>query len=124
MDPPMGKTKRFDPPFDLPSRLIRFAKRGLEICKKLPNDPECKRIRGQLGAAVTSVGANYEEADAASSRKELSNKMSIARKEAKETRYFLQVINETYLSGLEEDIQEADELIRILSRMIYKTRSK
>ena len=49
-------------PYDLRERLLLFGKRILEICKKLPNYPECNRIRGQLGACGTSAGANYEEA--------------------------------------------------------------
>lgn len=120
----MEKNEHSASPFDLQERLVLFTKRVLQICKKIPNTPECQRIRGQLGAAASSIGANYEEADAAVSKKELRNKMSIARKEAKETRYFLRVIHGTYLDGLDGDIKEADGSIKILSRMIYKTKQK
>ncbi|MEA3480132.1 MAG: four helix bundle protein [Bacteroidota bacterium] len=110
-------------PYDLRERLLLFGKRMLEICKKLPNYPECSRIRGQLGACGTSTGANYEEADGAITKKDFINKLAIARKEAKEARYFLRVISGTYLASeeLKDDIKEAEEIINIMSSMINKS---
>jgi len=92
----------------------------LEITKKLPAYPECDRIRGQLGGAATSIGSNYEEADGAITKKDFVNKLVIARKEAKETRYFLRIVSGTYLEqeAIKTDIKEAEEIINILSSMI------
>jgi len=94
----------------------------LEICKMLPHYPECARIRGQLGGAGTSVGANYEEADGALIKKDFVNKVGISRKEAKETRYFLRTISGTYLdlSEIAADIRESEEIINILSSIINR----
>jgi four helix bundle protein len=110
-------------PYDLRERLLLFGKRILKICKKLPNYPECNRIRGQLGACGTSAGANYEEADGAITKRDFINKLAIARKEAKEARYFLRIISGTYLDPeeLKEDIKEAEEIINIMSSMINKS---
>ena len=110
-------------PYDLKERLLLFGKRCLEICKKLPSSPECARIRGQLGGAATSTGANYEEADAAITKRDSVNKLAISRKEAKETRYFLRVISGTYIDPeeIKDDIREAEEIINILSSMINKS---
>lgn len=110
-------------PYELKERLLLFGKRILEICKMLPNYSECGKIRAQLGSAGTSVGANYEEADGAITKKDFLNKIVISRKEAKETRYFLRVISGTYLSPgiLQDDIKESEEIINILSSIIIKT---
>jgi four helix bundle protein len=109
-------------PYDLRERLL-FAKRILEICKRLPNYPECNRIRGQLGGAGTSVGANYEEADGTITKKDFVNKIAISRKEAKEVRFFLRVISGTYIEPavIAGDIKESEEIINILSSMIIKS---
>jgi four helix bundle protein len=110
-------------PYDLRERLLLFAKRILEICKRLPDNPECYRIRGQLGGAGTSVGANYEEADGTITKKDFVNKIVISRKEAKEVRFFLRVISGTYIEPAEiaGDIRETEEIINILSSMIIKS---
>jgi four helix bundle protein len=114
--------RKMPPPFDFRERSLHFSKRVLNICEKLPKIPECDRIRGQLGASASSIGANYEEADASLTKKDLRNKLAIARKEAKETKFFLKLVHGTYLEELEDDIQEAEELVKILSSMIEKTR--
>lgn len=110
-------------PYDLHERLLLFGKRMLEICKMLPQYPECARIRGQLGGAGTSIGANYEEADGALTKKDFVNKVGISRKEAKETRFFLRTISGTYLNPSEvaADIRESEEIINILSSIINKS---
>ena len=74
----------------------------------------------QLAKSATSIGANVEEADGAESRRDFVHKMSIARKEARESRYWLRVVRAAILdrhefSALE---QESDELVRILSTII------
>lgn len=112
--------------YDLRERLLAFAKRILEICKMLPNTPECNRIRGQLGGAGTSAGANYEESDGSVTKKDFINKVGIARKEAKETRYWLRVISGVYIpeKDLKDDIKESEEIINILSSILIKSGAK
>ncbi len=108
---------------DLRERLLRFAKRILQICRLLPRLPECEGIRKQLGNAGTSVGANFEEADGALTKKDFINKAGVARKEAKETRYWLRVISGEYLQEgkLTDDIRESEEIINILSAILRKS---
>jgi four helix bundle protein len=88
----------------------------------LPEKPECQRIRGQLGGAGTSVGANYQEGDGSLTKAERRKSFSVARKEARECRFFLQVISGKYVdeSEVAGDIQEADELVKIFSAIIDK----
>ena len=110
--------------FDLRERLLKFSKRILEIVNLLPRTPENDIIRRQLTAAGTSVGANYEEADGAITKRDFIHKMAIARKEAKETRYWLTVISDSVLPAdeISKDLKEAGELVSILSSIINKTR--
>lgn len=108
--------------YDIRERLMMFGKGVLEICKMLPKIPECNRIREQLGSAGTSIGANYEEADGAVTKKDFINKAAIARKEAKETRYWLRVIDGLYIDShrIKYDIRESEEIINILSSILIK----
>ena len=113
-------------PRDLRERLLLFSKRILDICKIIPRFPECEGIRKQLANAGTSIGANFEEADGALSKKDFISKTSISRKEAKETRYWLRIIKGTYLNEItiEPDIKECEELISILSAILIKVGAK
>jgi four helix bundle protein len=112
--------------FDLRERLLKFSKRILEIVKMLPRSPESDVLRKQLAAAGTSIGANYEEADGAISKRDFTHKMVIARKEANETKYWLRVISGDFIQSdeIDGDIKEATEIIKIFSSIISKTRKK
>jgi four helix bundle protein len=109
-------------PYDLGQRTLIFGRRILDICAMLPEKPECQRIRGQLGGAGTSVGANYQEGDGSLTKAERRKSFSVARKEARECRFFLQVISGKYVdeSEVAGDIQEAGELVKIFSAIIDK----
>jgi len=97
-----------------------FSKRILQLCRRLPKIPECDGIRRQLSNAGTSIGANFEEADGALTKKDFINKTGIARKEAKETKYWLMAINDTYINNdeIKADIKESEEIISILSAIL------
>lgn len=87
---------------------------------------EYKIIRYQLIKSATSSGANYEEAQGASSRADFINKVRISLKEMRESNYWLRVID-----GINEDpdlqiqikglIKESDELKNILGAICSKT---
>jgi four helix bundle protein len=110
--------------YDLKERTFKFAQRVMDIAEMLPNKPQCEILRRQLTKAGTSIGANIEEADGTITRKDFVNKMAIARKEAKETRYWLRLIQERYLKqeNVLPDINECYELISILSCIINKSK--
>lgn len=76
-----GATKKFD----LEERTAKFGERVLAYCKKKKLDTVTKPLVGQLVRSATSVGANYMEANSASSKKDFANKIFIAKKEAQET---------------------------------------
>ncbi|MFQ5613627.1 MAG: four helix bundle protein, partial [Anaerolineae bacterium] len=77
----------------------------------------------QLLRSGTSIGANVEEAGAAQSRKDFLPKMSIASKEARETRYWLQLLQESGLVDVDvgRELELVDELIRILTSIVKTT---
>lgn len=71
----------------------------------------------------TSVGANVEEAVSAQSRRDFVAKLSIARKEARETRYWLRLFRDSRLVRIhvESELAKAEELLRILTSIIKTT---
>lgn len=82
-------------------------------------------ISNQLLRSATSIGANIEEAIADQSRKDFLSKLSISLKEARETHYWLRLLNESDLTNIDLDmyLDGSNELIKILSSIV-KTTSK
>ncbi|MBN1515225.1 four helix bundle protein [Candidatus Sumerlaeota bacterium] len=80
----------------------------------------------QLVRASGSVGANYIEANEALSKKDFAHRIRISRKEAKEARYWLRLIEPGAELEKERDVllQEAQELMNILGAIIQKTVNK
>lgn len=77
-------------------------------------------ISKQLLRSGTSIGANIEEAIAAQSRKDFISKMSIASKEARETRYWLRLLDKSKL--VEHDcspyLHSIEHIINILTNIV------
>ena len=90
----------------------------------LPNEPRGWLAAKQLGRAATSVGANVWEADGALKDSDFAPKISIARKEANETLYWLELAGRTELLNSQARATlaaEAEELARILGTIVRKT---
>ena len=79
----------------------------------------------QLLRSGTSIGANIEEANAAQTKKDFATKMSIASKEARETRYWLRLLNKSKLIEYEYEnyLNKIDELIRIITAIVKTAQS-
>ena len=113
--------------YDLEERTFEFAKSVRLFVKTLPksigNIEDCKQLIKSSG----SVGANYREANEALSKKDFVFRIKISRKEAKESIYWLRLIHESNrLPNSEEAeglIQEANELKKILSSIVQKSKS-
>ncbi len=73
-------------------RTFNFGVNCLEFISLLPKNSEYKVIKNQLAKSSTSIGANYEEAQAAESRKDFGHKIGIASKETRESHYWLRMI--------------------------------
>ena len=101
---------------------------ALEIIKLYQNLQSKKEfvISKQLLRSGTSIGANIEEAGAAQSKKDFMYKMSIASKEARETKYWLRLLKKSELANvpLEALLNEIDQMINILTRIIKTTSEK
>lgn len=112
--------------YDLEERTFRFAQRVREFVKKLPKTLANIEDSKQLVNASGSVGANYIEANEALSKKDFVMRIKICRKEAKESRYWLRLVDTKGDSKLElergELIQEATELMNIFGAILRKSK--
>ena len=101
------------PKYDLEERTARFGEAIIAIAKKVPCNQVTRSLIDQVVRSGTSVGANYCEADDASTKKEFRQKIGYCRKEARETKHWLRMIVKAE-PQLREDAtplwQEAKEL--------------
>lgn len=108
---------------DLLDRTFNFGVRCLKFLRTLPNTSEYQIIKYQLGKASTSVGANYEEAQAGASKADFRNKVRISLKEARESNYWLRVIktlDDNTNSELDYLVNESKELKNIMASIVNK----
>lgn len=108
-------------------RSFAFAVRVVKLRKFLLYEVPFKEydISKQLVRSASSVGANVEEAQGAQSDSDFLSKMSIAYKEARESRYWVRLLSATDYLSLEAAnslLSDIDELCRILSKIIIKTK--
>jgi len=112
-------------PYDLEERTFQFAKAVRKFVKQLPHTVSNVEDVKQVIRSSGSVGANYIESQESLSKKDFRLRVRIARKEAKETRYWLRLLNtgDDTLLNRERDrlIQESTELLKILSAIINKS---
>jgi len=109
-------------------RSFSFAVRIVKLCKFLETQNRVSRtMANQLLRSGTSIGANIEEAQAGQTKADFIAKMSIARKEARETYYWIrllkksEIITKSQLSGI---LKEADEIIRILTAIVKTAQTR
>ncbi len=101
------------------TRTFNFSKEIIKLYINLKKE-KVFELASQLFRSATSIGANVEEAQAAQSKKDFISKMSIAAKEARETRYWLRLLNETELTEKEIKhlLKEIEEIINILTKIV------
>jgi four helix bundle protein len=110
---------------DIQTKSYQFALRILKVVRALPRDAGGQVIARQIARSGTSVGANVEEAQGSQTKREFARRMSIARSEALETRYWLRLTADAGLiprRRLELLIEEADELVRVLVTIVKRAR--
>jgi four helix bundle protein len=112
--------------YDLEERTAKFSENLICLGKKVSKNILVLPVLDQLIRAGTSIGANYCEANGASSKKDFKNKIFICKKEGKETMYWLRLL----AKAVEDDIlkndrrqlwQEAKELTLIFAKIASKT---
>jgi len=111
---------------ELTQRLFNFSVRTIRFLKTLYESPEIKVFRYQLIKSSTSSGANYEEAQAGSSKADFTNKVRISLREMRESNYWLRLIKSTVdqvsdINELEWLTNESLELKNILGSIVQKS---
>jgi four helix bundle protein len=98
---------------------FEFSLKIISLYKNLQQEKEFI-ISKQLLRSGTSIGANVEEALAGQTKKDFTAKMSISSKEARETKYWLRLLNQSELTSIDVNslILGIDELIRILTSIV------
>jgi four helix bundle protein len=110
--------------YDLEERTLAFAKRVRDFIKKIPRTISNIEYAKQLIRSSGSVAANYIEANESLSKKDFVMRIKICRKEAKESRLWLKLIEggngeeagKLYLTN------EADEFIKIFNAICEKSK--
>ncbi len=114
-----------DKKYDLEERTAKFGENIIKFSNKLQISPINRPLISQIVRSGTSIGANYMEADAAESKKDFKYKISLCKKEAKETMHWIRMIAKA--NPFEKDEcrilwKEAHELCLIFSSIIRKTK--
>ena len=122
-----GRSGLEKPPYDIFARTAQFADRCIRLSLALPQNGVAWELQRQLVRSSGSVGANLAERKGVVSKPEFNYKVSIALREAHETAYWLNRIGNAELvprGRLEALINEADEIVRILTTMLKTGRGQ
>jgi len=104
--------------YDLEERTLKFAKNCIDLCKKVEGTVINNELVKQLVRAACSIGANYREANDTITKKDFVHKVGICRREAKESKYWLEIAfhaNQAFKTEAEPLIDEALQLARIFA---------
>jgi four helix bundle protein len=115
---------------NLNKRLLTFAVEIIRFLPQIPNKSEFNVIKNQLSKSATSIGANYEESQAGSYA-EFKQRIQICLREARETHYWLKLIErlnikkeKNYLAELSKLLSEANEIKLIFGAISTKVAKK
>ena len=111
--------------YDLEERTTKFSEEIIDLCKLVNRNTITIPILDQLIRSATSIGANYFEANGAASKKDFKNKITISRKEARETQYWLRLLaksEETVRNDCRRLWKESQELTLIFSKIALSTK--
>ena len=115
--------------YNIKERALEFAARVGILMNRLPKNQAIFQYSKQLIRSSSSVGANLEEADGTLTKKDFINKMAISRRDARESKYWLRLIQKVNLvciladrGELSELTREAEELMLIISAIINKVK--
>ena len=107
---------RVDKKYDLEDRTAKFSDEIIEFSRGIKKDIINTPLISQLVRSATSIGANYCEANGASSKNDFRNKVFICKKEARETKYWLERIAKANPELKPEDIaRKKEELIKSMN---------
>lgn len=119
-----GMDNKYDKDNVVLNKSFDFALEIIDLYKILKGKNEFV-ISKQLLRSGTSIGANIEEATAAQTKKDFTTKMTLASKEARETRYWLRLLIKSKLIDYDYKnyLNKIDELIRIITAIVKTAQS-
>ena len=106
--------------YNLEERTAKFGENIIYFCRNVKQDTITKLLVSQLIRSGTSVGANYMEANSASSKKDFRNKIFLCKKEAQETKHWLRMMAQCVPEHKEKITvlwQESQELTMIFQKI-------
>ncbi|WP_119342982.1 four helix bundle protein [Facilibium subflavum] len=109
------------------AKAFEFAVRAVKLYRHLCDDKKEYVLSKQLLRSGTSIGANVNEAQAGQSKNDFIAKMSIASKEARETKYWIDLLIVTdYLKASDSHVQslrvEIDEIVKLLTSIVKSSK--
>ena len=108
-------------------RSFEFASRTLKLCDRVwERGPSARHVASQLMRSATSIGSNAEEAQEGQTKADFIAKMSISRKEARESLWWLRLIVKNGLASAKEveyELNEAKQLLAMIRSAIITARS-
>ena len=118
---------QFTNKYNLEERTAKLGERLIEFCKSVKQDNINGSLINQLVRAATSVGANYMEANGASSKQDFRNKVFICKKELQETKHWLRMMA-TCVSERKKELrdlwEETQELTMIFQKITSSLRAR
>jgi len=114
-------------PFNLEERTAVLGENVIRLCKDIKQNTINRPIISQLIRSSTSIGANYIEANGASSKADFVNKIFLCKKEAQETKHWfrmLSVIDPEVKTELQNLWKECQELTLIFQKIVSSSRKK
>ncbi|MEK7515815.1 MAG: four helix bundle protein [Patescibacteria group bacterium] len=113
-------------PYDLEERTAKFGEQVIALCRSIKKGPITDPLVNQLIRAGTSVGANYMEANGASSKRDFVNKIFICKKESQESKHWLRMLASSGNTADENELRslwrEAQELTLIFQKITSSIR--
>jgi four helix bundle protein len=106
--------------YDLEERCAKFGEDVIKFCKLVKNNDIIRPLIIQFVRSATSIGANYMEANQASSKKDFVNKIRICQKEANESKHWARMIStadDNQKEKCRKFWQEAHELTLIFAKI-------
>ena len=113
--------------YDLEERTAKFGEEIIDFVKTLKENSINSPLIRQIVRSSTSIGANYCEANNASSKKDFMNKIFICKKEIQETKYWMELLARTNLEHKDELRKlwkETHELTLIFNKIIFSLKKK
>lgn len=118
---------KFKNNYDLEERTAKFGVEIISFCRNAKKDPIVLPLLTQLVRSATSIGANYMEANGASSPKDFANKIFIAKKESQETKHWLRMLSSYFPEHTEllrKHWKEAQEFTLIFHKIVSTLKTK